>query len=98
MHGGFALAFFCLVVASRVSALRPGLRLEGYAYPLSNHACRCSSQQQPIEMVYMSVASEGPPRGVVVLLATGPVSTTRRHFHVTRESWRGPASQEKAPV
>jgi len=45
-----------------------GLHLEEYDYPFEERVHPLRSQQQELKLVYMDVAPEGAPRGVVVLL------------------------------
>lgn len=43
-------------------------RLTGYAYPFEVHILPIQAQGQSLEMAYMDVKPEGPPRGTVLLL------------------------------
>lgn len=62
---GFILAAATLACGH---AAGPGIRLEGHQYPFPEHIYRFQGQRQDLEMIYMDIVPEGPPRGTVLLL------------------------------
>jgi pimeloyl-ACP methyl ester carboxylesterase len=62
------ILFVMAVALGRADAAGPGIRLEGVEYPYPTATYRFTSQEQPLEMVYMDVRPPSEPVGTVVLL------------------------------